>query len=169
MASGSTSYAASGSSPASPGSRYIESPTGSGSRGVDPFANPSTSWYRPTSPTSSTVSGGSPRSFYSAAQASTSEAGHRTQHWHARPNLQQTASKDLSLFEDDIGDVTITREDHETPQRPIIHDRKGKARQSSDDYSEHGQLYSRSMDVEEGSDDDTETPEDSQRIEEVGC
>lgn len=174
MVSTSTAYGVGSTPPRSPPSRgysrrsSIASSSASTSHGADPFANPSSSWYRPTSPTTSTVSGGSPRSFYSAAQASTSQAGHGAQHWNGQSNLKQVSRNDCSLFEDedDIGDVTITHGDHDTPLRSLSRDRKGKARESRDDYGEDTRLYGQEVE-----DDDTEEalggPDESRRVEEV--
>lgn len=146
----------------------IASSTASTSRAADPFANAAASWFQPTSPSSSTVSGGSPRSFYSAAQASTLAEDHHPSIWQRQRDLQQAIRRVSSNAEDDIGDVTITQNDDGTPQRPQPQprDRKGKARESSDDYSEVAQLYSRPT-FDGGGDEPHDSLEESQRVEAV--
>lgn len=150
-----------------PGSRRssIASSTASTSRGADPFANATSSWFQPTSPTSSSASIGSPRSFYSAAQASTLAEERQASRWQDQHHVDQTSHRASSHTEDDIGDLTITYNDHETPQRLL--DRKGKGRESSDDYSEDAQLYGRSMFDNDEEEESQDSVAESQRIEAV--
>lgn len=145
----------------------VASSTASTSRGgADPFANAAASWFQSTSPSSSTVSGGSPRSFYSAAQASTLADEHHPSPWQRQRELQQAIRRVSSHAEDDIGDVTITQSEDGTPQRLQPRDRKGKARESSDDYSEDAELYSRFA-SEAGEEEPLDSVEESQRVEAV--
>lgn len=70
-------------------------------------------------------------------------------------------------MENDIGDLTITYNDHETPQRLLALDRKGKGRESGDDhYSEDAQLYSQST-FDDGEEESQDSVAESQRIEAV--
>lgn len=153
----------------------IASSSASTSRAADPFANAASSWYHPTSPTSSTISGGSPRSFYSAAQASASEAGHRSVFRDGgHLSLHQVASNASTTYEDDIGDVTITQDHNISPQRSLSRDRKGKARQDSEEYSysENVRFYAEHAGFDANEDDEevtSESPEESQRIEAVSA
>jgi hypothetical protein len=138
---------------------------------VDPFANHNApGWYPAGSPSSSTASGGSPRSFYSAAQASVSD----TSHWTARKTPRPSSSKNLEQEdgEDDIGDLTIIQNGDPSPQRNRYKsgDRKGKARDDSSEYSEDSRLNRTSLlsKLDAGEEDySADDGENSRRIEEV--
>jgi hypothetical protein len=92
-------------------------------------------------------------------------------HWQRqREILQRAASRGSLNAEDDIGDVTIIQNEDGTPQRTSPRDRKGKARESSDDYSESAQLYGQAVLEEDhnGDEEPRDAAEESQRIEAVG-